>query len=176
MKTRIVGMLSLLLVAMVASAALAKGPDGEARKEKMWQRVVQKLDLTAEQQTQLKPVFEARTQQMKAHREARRTQMDSILTDEQKARLEKIKADRKAAREKGEKIDFRSAWKSLNLTDEQKARMKTLRQQNREQMKAEHQQFVARVESMLNPTQKAAFEEMMTRRGKRQHKNQQQKQ
>lgn len=74
------------------------------------------LNLTPEQQEKMKQI-----------REAERQQMDSILTAEQKARLQ-------AAREKRE--NPRQAFESLNLTAEQKTKIQQVHRASRQQMDA----------------------------------------
>jgi Spy/CpxP family protein refolding chaperone len=111
---------------------------------------------------------------MKSNRESFKSQFQSVLTADQQARLEQIKSEAKTARQNHQKFDRRNAMKSLNLTDAQKSQLKTLHQQGMSQMKEQKQQFVAQVEAVLNPTQKATFEQMMSRHhGPRGHKPQQ---
>lgn len=66
-------------------------------------------------------------QQMQQIREAERQQMDSILTAEQRARLETARANRQNPRQ---------VFESLNLTDEQKAKIDEVRRASKEQMDA----------------------------------------
>lgn len=72
------------------------------------------LNLTQEQQATMQQIWQNQ-----------RSQMNSILTDEQKARLETARQNR---------TDLRQALESLNLTDEQKAKIQQLRAATRQQM------------------------------------------
>lgn len=171
MKTRIAALLSMLLIGLVASAAFAGGAKGTDRSQKYWQRVVTKLSLTPDQQTQLQPIFQARQQQMKANREAGRSQFLALLTPDQQATMKKNQEAARAARTAHEKYDRKSGWKALNLTADQKAQMKNFRQQNRAKMEAQKKQYVAQVEAVLNDTQKTTFEQMMAHQHKGHDRN-----
>lgn len=73
------------------------------------------LNLTPEQDAQIKQI-----------REAAKAQMDAILTPEQKAQLD-------AARSQGEK---RQSRPSLNLTEQQKAQLKQIREATQQQIQS----------------------------------------
>lgn len=88
------------------------------------------LNLTEDQKTQLKQI-----------REATRSQIDAILTPEQKAKLDAAKQQRQQGQQeqgqqgqRGQKP--RGMWASLNLTADQKARIKTIRQDAKQKMDA----------------------------------------
>lgn len=141
------------ILTLALAGCLALGAFAEPRRDRGdWgQKMQQKLNLTAAQQEQLKPIFQAQREQHKKWREQSRTQMMGILTAEQRAQLE-------AAR--GQKGQRGQVWKSLNLTPEQKAQMKELRQRNKPQMQASRQQFQSQVAAVLTAEQKARWEEM----------------
>lgn len=167
MKMKITVFASLLLVAFLAMSAVAIKADEHKPGEKVWQRMVDELKLTAEQQDKLRPLFEARRQAMKARHDATENKVQSILTPEQQAKMAQIRADRQAAREARERS--RSAWKSMNLTDDQKAQMKAILKQTRVDTKAERENFHAQVGAVLNPDQKAKLEQMQRHHGYRHH-------
>ena len=146
MKQRFNALMSLLLVAFLATSAFAASGKGG---EKMWNRMVTKLNLSTDQQGQLRPVFDAERQAMKSRRDAYKNEMNSVLTADQQAQLAKIKADRKACRKNHQKFNGKSAYQSLNLTADQKAQLKAFHEQSRPQMKAERKQYIAQVEAQV---------------------------
>lgn len=176
------------LVAVAAFATLAGGaafaqdaPSGEAGKRPgirahkgggagMFQRLAQQLNLTDQQKQQLEPIMTAFRDKMQAHRQNMHNRFESVLTAEQRAQLEQMKAERgqgKGPRRGGPGGPFAA----LNLTDEQKTQMKSLREQGRTEMQAEFEQMRAQVNAVLTPEQQAQLQQIMEkakeRRGKR---------
>ncbi len=86
---------------------------------------------------------DAQKQQLKTIRENSRQQIESILTDEQRTKLES--ADRSG--------DRKEVMKSLNLTDAQKQQMRDIR-------KKSHEQILA----ILTPEQRSKFEQLRPQR------------
>lgn len=82
-------------------------------------------------------------QQLKTIHENSRKRIQSVLTDEQRAKLE-------AARQSG---DRKEVMKSLNLTDAQKQQMRDIRKESREQTLA-----------ILTPEQRSKFEQLHSQR------------
>ena len=82
-------------------------------------------------------------QQLKTIRANTRQQMQSILTDEQRAKLESA----------GQSGDRKEVMKSLNLTDAQKQQMRDIRKKSREQTLA-----------ILTPEQRSKFEQLHSQR------------
>jgi Spy/CpxP family protein refolding chaperone len=80
------------------------------------------LNLTDDQKAQLKQI-----------RESSRSQIEAILTPEQKAQLETAKQQRQAG-QRGQKS--RGMWAALNLTADQKAQIKAIRQDAKQKMDA----------------------------------------
>ncbi|PSB31889.1 hypothetical protein [Stenomitos frigidus] len=80
------------------------------------------LNLTADQKVQLKQI-----------RESTRSQIESILTQEQKDQLAAAKQQRQQGQQ-GQKA--RGLWASLNLTADQKAKIKAIRQDAKQKMAA----------------------------------------
>jgi periplasmic protein CpxP/Spy len=95
-----------------------------------------KLNLTSEQQAKMK--------QMRAET---RTEMEKILTAEQKGKLRAMKDN---------KGGMRQGWKELNLTPEQKTKIKAL-----------HESQQAKLKAMLTPEQQAQMDKMKQERGAR---------
>lgn len=106
------GMVSLSLYAAVVPVVLAQSNTPNTPRE----APPNFLNLTQEQQEQMRQI-----------REAVREQMDNILTAEQRSRLEAAKANRENPRQ---------VWESLNLTDEQQAQMEEVRRASKDQMDA----------------------------------------
>jgi Spy/CpxP family protein refolding chaperone len=162
MKISVRILMGLLMMAVVASAAVyahgGRGPGGRPDKGKMLERMSQQLKLTADQQARVKALFDQREAAMKAKFEARESQLRSILTAEQNARLDAMKANRQKGERKG-------PFAELNLTDEQKAKLQAMRGQGRSQMEAEHKQFEAQLNEILTPEQRTKLEQMRAQRG-----------
>ncbi|AFZ24069.1 P pilus assembly/Cpx signaling pathway, periplasmic inhibitor/zinc-resistance associated protein [Cylindrospermum stagnale PCC 7417] len=90
----------------------------------------QKLNLTDAQKSQLKQI-----------RESTRAQIDQVLTAEQKAQLEKLKAERQAQRGQGQRPQQRGergkkGFAALNLSEDQKAQIKKIMESSKQQTQA----------------------------------------
>ncbi|MCU0570806.1 MAG: hypothetical protein MUF49_30085 [Oculatellaceae cyanobacterium Prado106] len=93
------------------------------------------LNLTEEQQTELQEI-----------REDTRSQIDEVLTDEQRAQIQSQRESRQASRgdrgqrgenrQRGGRGDRRAPFESLNLTEEQRAQIEEIRQASQEEMDA----------------------------------------
>ena len=83
------------------------------------------LNLTPEQKTKM--------QQLRA---STQSQIDAVLTDEQRQKLAQVKAQRPAKARQDRRQAMGDTWKSLNLTTEQQARIKTIRQSSKQQLNA----------------------------------------
>lgn len=104
-----------------AQPLLAQAQQGRQRQGK-WA----KLNLT-----------DAQKQQMRQIGEETRTQLQGVLTADQKAKLEAAKQNRQGQNRQGQnRQNWRQVMQSLNLTDEQKAKMKEIRQQQKSRMEA----------------------------------------
>lgn len=160
-------------------------------------KIAQKLNLSEDQKTRMKTANETFAQQMKAlnqnenitvkeQKERRQaivsqhqTQIDAILTTEQKSKMQELKGSFRPGRNdkgmvRGDRMD---RFKSLNLTDEQQNRMKTINEdfktriqsvqnnssltdvQKKEQLKSLHEQHANDIKSLLTPEQKEKFKE-----------------
>lgn len=102
---------------LIAQAPPNKGP---------WQ----KLNLTDAQKNQLKQI-----------RESTRAQIDEVLTAEQKAQMEKFKAERQAQRGQGQRPQQRGergkkGFAALNLSEDQKAQIKKIMESSKAQTQA----------------------------------------
>jgi len=99
-----------------AQPLLAQAQQGRQRQGK-WA----KLNLT-----------DAQKQQMRQIGEETRTQLQAVLTADQKAKIEAAKQNRQGQNRQ----NWRQVMQSLNLTDEQKAKMKEIKQQQKSRMEA----------------------------------------
>lgn len=85
-------------------------------------------------------------QQLKTIRQNTRQQIQSVLTEEQRTKLE-------SAGQSGQSSDRKAVMKSLNLTDTQKQQMRDIRKKSQEQVLA-----------ILTPEQRSKFEQMHSQR------------
>ncbi|WP_013323904.1 Spy/CpxP family protein refolding chaperone [Gloeothece verrucosa] len=97
------------------------------------ERKTSKLNLTPEQQTQMRQIWQST-----------RTQIENVLTEEQKNQL-------RTAKDKGQ--NMRQVWSSLNLTSEQQSQIQAIRQDSQQKMKA-----------ILTPEQQQQLEQMRQNR------------
>ncbi|HWR17867.1 MAG TPA: hypothetical protein VN577_23765 [Terriglobales bacterium] len=112
-----------------------KGMHGRHGQGNQLQMMAKKLNLTQQQQDQLKPIFEQTRQQAQAIKN------DSTLTQQQKQ--EKLKALRENTHSQVQTI----------LTPEQQQQMSQMREQRMERMKGARQQMGQRIAQKLNLTQ-----------------------
>ncbi|MBW4472364.1 MAG: hypothetical protein KME45_18620 [Stenomitos rutilans HA7619-LM2] len=103
------------------------------------------LNLTAEQKAQLKQI-----------RESTRSQIDAVLTPEQKAQIAAAKQQRQAG-QPGQRVKkARGVWASLNLSADQKAKIQAIRQDAKQQRDA-----------VLTPEQRQQLEQARQQRQQR---------
>jgi periplasmic protein CpxP/Spy len=116
----------LLMAPILSQSAQARDGQGGGRME----RGFRDLNLS-----------ESQKNQMKALREAGRTEMERIFTPDQQAKL-------KAAKAEGKRGDRKALMASLNLTEAQKTAIKSLKDRQRQSF-----------EAILTPDQKAKLEQ-----------------
>lgn len=111
----VLGAVSLTLVSAITLPLIAQTNSVPARQERRqnW------LNLTAQQQQELQRI-----------RQAKREQMNNILTAEQRAQLEAVKQNQQGRQNR------REVFAALNLTEDQKARLQEVRQSFKAQMDA----------------------------------------
>ncbi len=87
----------------------------------------ERLGLSEEQKTKIKEI-----------RRNSRTQMDAVLTPEQKQQLEAAKQARQGQprQQRGQGEGGKKGWASLNLTEEQKTKMREIRESEKNQIQA----------------------------------------
>ena len=185
--------MALLIGMTAASTSTAESRDGKGHKGGFWA----KLELTAEQQEQIKQLRE----RMRAHKEEfkergerpSKEEMEAlkleyeqaladILTPEQQARLEEMKAPGKGRAPGGGKgrghrrgHPIMHALKKLDLSDAQRESIKALfegrkadmeqrkatgERPTREEMRAQREEMKAALADILTPEQQARLEEM----------------
>lgn len=116
-------------------------------------RMMQRLNLSADQQARLQPLFE----EQQAQRQQFRSQMEAILTPEQRAQMQSGGGGRRGGGMGG--------FRQLNLSEDQKARMQALRESMRPQMRASRQKMQSQMQSVLTPEQMQQLNEMRQQRG-----------
>ncbi|MEA5514830.1 P pilus assembly/Cpx signaling pathway, periplasmic inhibitor/zinc-resistance associated protein [Nodularia sp. UHCC 0506] len=106
---------------------------------------------------------EAQKAQMQTIKNNTQTQIEAILTPEQKATLAEAKKARQEQRQAGQGQRPQKGWANLNLTEQQKTQMRQIRESSKEQMLA-----------ILTPEQRQQMEEMRRNmRARRQQSNSQ---
>ncbi|XHX80743.1 MAG: hypothetical protein RBJ76_12660 [Stenomitos frigidus ULC029] len=125
------GALAIALSAAVPMLPVAAQTQTQTPPAGQYQKRGAKLNLTEAQKAQLKQI-----------REATRSQIDAILTPEQKAQLDAAKQQRQQ-RQAGQPGQLgqpgqkpRGKWAALNLTADQKASMQAIRQDAKQKMDA----------------------------------------
>ena len=128
-------------------------------------RMLNRLDLTADQQEQLQALREAMRAQretMAAVNEEYREALMNILTAEQREALKEMRGRRGWAA-KG-RHDMRrggpGAFSRLDLTQEQREQLKALRQEQRAERRATRQKHRTALESVLTDQQRERLEQM----------------
>jgi Spy/CpxP family protein refolding chaperone len=146
---------ALIAIAVVGSAS---AQDQHPRREGGFGRhhngAFQQLNLTDEQKAEMKTINEDFKKQfaelqkneditvrewkskMKSIREDHRNKVQQVLTDEQKASMQKLRQDRKGKMHKRGKQNLDSLKKELNLTPEQESALKQQRTEMMQKMKA----------------------------------------
>lgn len=160
--------LQTLLISLVLGISLilsgpAAAERGRGRKhnpEKMVQRLTQKLDLSEEQASQLRGIFESHRSELQTLRE----QMKSTFTEEQRNAMREMRKNRKQGGERPSKEERRARMQELGISQGQMQQMKSYRQQ----MKTIRSTMKTEISAVLTPDQQAKFEEMRkNRKGKR---------
>jgi Spy/CpxP family protein refolding chaperone len=139
--------------------------------------MLERLDLTEEQEEQLQALRKEQRESMREQRETmaamgeeQREAVMNILTEEQQETLEEMRGRR------GKFFDRRGgmgAFSRLDLTDEQKEQLQALRKEQRESMREQREAMAAMGEeqreavmNILTEEQQETLEEMRGRRGK----------
>ncbi|MBE9051383.1 P pilus assembly/Cpx signaling pathway, periplasmic inhibitor/zinc-resistance associated protein [Nostocales cyanobacterium LEGE 11386] len=106
---------------------------------------------------------DAQKAQMQTIQSSTRTQIEAILTPEQKAKMAAAKQARQAQRQGNQGQRPQKGWTDLNLTEQQKTQMRQIRESSKQQMLA-----------ILTPEQRQKVEQMQQNmRSRRQQRNSQ---
>jgi Spy/CpxP family protein refolding chaperone len=89
---------------------------------------------------------DAQKSQLQQIRRNTRSQIEAVLTAEQKAQLQ---AAKQQAQQGGQRRGYKKVWQSLNLTDAQKSQIQAIKNSSRQQMDA-----------VFTPEQKAKLQQM----------------
>jgi len=180
MKRFIVGVCAFALLSGVAQAQ--EIPDRKRGREDMITRDhrgegLDQLNLSADQKEKIKSLQEDTRKQMeelkkddditvkdwRAKREAirkdQREKIQSLLTTEQKAQLEKSRMDRRTKAEEDSKVRMEKMKQELNLTEEQSARLQNSRNDLRQKMQALREN-----QSLSDEAKKEQMKELMKQR------------
>lgn len=93
---------------------------------------------------------DAQKSQLQQIRRNTRSQIEAVLTAEQKAQLQ---AAKQQAQQGGQRQGYKKVWQSLNLTDAQKSQIQAIKNSSRQQMDA-----------VFTPEQKAKLQQMRQNR------------
>lgn len=155
-----------ILTLVLATATQARpflpglGMGHEDRMDQRMERMTEQLDLTAEQQEQIRKIFEAERAKRAEERAAVRKQIDDLLTDEQrKVRGEQVtrKIDRAVDR----------LGDRLNLTKEQESKLRTMMVEARDNPNWSPTKMRASLSEVLTEDQLAKLDEMRPNRKSR---------
>ena len=133
-----------------------------------FKKVFAELNLSDEKKTAMKSLRDQKRSET-ITREAFKTQMASILTPEQQAKMAQIKSQRGERKHHRGKGGFKKVFARLNLSDEQKAAMKSLREQQRAGT-ITRETFKSEMAGILTPEQSAMMQQMKSQRGEHKYR------
>ncbi|MBW4690509.1 MAG: hypothetical protein KME27_01945 [Lyngbya sp. HA4199-MV5] len=136
---------ALALALSLVTPMLPVGAQSPAPAADQYQKRGVNLNLTDEQKAQLKQI-----------RESTRSQIDAVLTPEQKAQLAAAKQQRQEGQPGQRAKKARGVWASLNLTADQKTKIQAIRQDAKQQM-----------DTVLTPEQRQQLEQARQQRQQR---------
>ncbi|MDZ7735187.1 MAG: hypothetical protein U5P41_02850 [Gammaproteobacteria bacterium] len=84
----------LAFTAMLAPAAALAGAAGGDAQQSPMDRMAEQLGLTEQQQSEIEAIIEEQQQKQMALRQETQEQIDEVLTDDQRAKLEEIQQQR----------------------------------------------------------------------------------
>jgi Spy/CpxP family protein refolding chaperone len=133
-----------------------------------FKKVFAGLNLSDEQKTAMKNLREQKRAGT-ITREIFKSQMASILTPEQSAKITQMKTQRGEHKHRRGKGGFKKVLTKLNLSDEQKIAMNSLREQKRAGT-ITRETFKSEVAGILTPEQSAMMQQMKSKRGEHKHR------
>lgn len=155
---------TLLFAALAAlSIGAVAGPPGGGlfgadRIDGQLERMAERLDLTTEQEAQVRAILDAEQARRAADRAEVRAQIDAVLTDAQRAQRDQAIAkrmDRRAQRLADE----------LDLTADQQAEVRTILAEGRDDPEQGREAVRERIDAVLTPEQREQLADMRDRRG-----------
>lgn len=99
-KTLIAGLFALTTATAGAALAAPDAANTGKHHERHLERMASELQLTTEQQEQLRAVHSEQFEKMKALREEKQQKVDAILTDEQRTKLQQLREERREKMQK----------------------------------------------------------------------------
>ncbi len=158
--------IALCLATLTGTAAWA-GPlsqhgDAAPRVDERLEHMTRELNLTAEQQAQIRTLIEEQHTAIDRLRQETRKRIDALLTDAQRA-----DRDRVIARRMDRRVD-RMADR-LDLTPDQTSQIRAIFQERRDDPGLTRSEVRERIVAVLNEEQRKEFETMDQRRGDRRH-------
>ena len=152
-------------IAIMASAATAapwgghgKGCEQSDERIERIERMTDRLDLSDDQQAQIRTIFDEQRQQRRTQRQAMRERIDAVLTPEQLALRDQHMDERQTRR-----LDRMA--ERLELTAEQQDAMAALLQEKRADPNLDPGQMRVRMAEILDEAQLARLDDMRHRHG-----------
>lgn len=103
--------ISLIALMLAAGVASAESPCKHGKGKHM-ERMTEKLELTADQETQFREIMQAKREKMKSYHEEQRaetlSQLSTVLTDEQLAEFEEMSQRRHERKHKSKSTEDNS--------------------------------------------------------------------
>jgi Spy/CpxP family protein refolding chaperone len=121
--------------------------------------------LTPAQRQQVRPMQKAFQKQKKSFRAEEHTQVTSLLTNEQRARLASMQSETATLHLKNKNSGAQrlpKGWKKVvGLSPEQKQQMKAMHQQVKSRTLTAQNQFLSQLQPILTPEQKSRLDQFM---------------
>lgn len=184
--------LTAISAGMLAISVTAQAGD---HGNKRLDRLVEQLDLSAEQSATIDHLLQAHREQMasvdwrgdsgrpseqardqaRAARQALQEEIDAVLTEDQQAELADLREARRQHGHRNRRMGdsmgyFMAALDSLNVNDEQRQAIRTLVEEQHAQGQARRQAFRTELEAILTEEQLAELDAMRGKRSSRRHR------
>ena len=157
LKSIAVGLALLGVFATAGPAAAQRGDrGGERNPEQRLQKLTQKLNLSDQQVSQVRSIFESR----RANAQELRAQMSSLLTEDQQAAFREMRKNRKRGGERPSRAERRAKMEELGISRDQARQLRSLRKEMRAERKATREA----ISEVLTPEQRSQFQEMREHR------------
>ena len=159
---RNIALSAAILTVLVSTAAAAQPPwgrHGTAPGQRI-ERMTERLDLTPEQQADIRAILETQRVRQDAERAAVREQIDAVLTEQQRAERD-ARHDRRIERRAARIAD------RLDLTPEQETALRTALAEKRGNPSLNRSGMRERLSNELTDDQLAELEQMHSQRGRR---------